>query len=74
MIPIPWTEEPGGLQPMVLQRVGHDQVWACAHTHTHTHTHMNYYKRMTATDYPFPYETETPNSMSPISPTSFFSL
>ena len=20
----PWTEEPGGLQPMVLQRVGHD--------------------------------------------------
>ena len=21
---IPWTEEPGGLHPMVLQRVGHD--------------------------------------------------
>ena len=21
---IPWTEEPGGLQPMRLQRVGHD--------------------------------------------------
>ena len=21
---IPWTEEPGGLQPMGLQRVGHD--------------------------------------------------
>ena len=21
---IPWTEEPGGLQSMVLQRVGHD--------------------------------------------------
>ena len=21
---IPWTEEPGGLQPMVLQRVGHN--------------------------------------------------
>ena len=21
---IPWTEEPGGLQPMLLQRVGHD--------------------------------------------------
>ena len=20
----PWTEEPGGLQPMVLRRVGHD--------------------------------------------------
>ena len=25
-----WTEEPGGLQSMVLQRVGHD--WACTHT------------------------------------------
>jgi len=23
---IPWTEEPGGLQSMELQRVGHDQV------------------------------------------------
>ena len=21
---VPWTEEPGGLQPMRLQRVGHD--------------------------------------------------
>ena len=21
---MPWTEEPGGLQPMGLQRVGHD--------------------------------------------------
>ena len=30
---IPWTEEPGGLQSMGLQRVGHD--WA---THTHTWT------------------------------------
>ena len=27
---IPWTEEPGGLQSMGLQRVGHDQ--ACTHT------------------------------------------
>ena len=26
---IPWTEEPGGLQSMGLQRVEHDQV----HTH-----------------------------------------
>ena len=32
---IPWTEEPGGLQFMVFQRVRRD--WA--HTHTHTHTH-----------------------------------
>ena len=30
---IPWTEEPGRLQSMKLQRVGHD--WA---TNTHTHT------------------------------------
>ena len=28
---IPWTEEPGGLQSMGLQRVGHDR----ALTHTH---------------------------------------
>ena len=35
---IPWTEEPGGLQSMGSQRVGHD--WATTiHTHTHTHTH-----------------------------------
>ena len=27
----PWTEEPGGLQSMGLQRVGHD--WATKHTH-----------------------------------------
>ena len=31
---IPWTEEPGGLQSMELQRAGHN----CTHTHTHTHT------------------------------------
>ena len=28
---IPWTEEPGGLQSMGMQRVRHDQ------THTHKH-------------------------------------
>ena len=33
---IPWTEEPGGLQSMKLQRVRHD--WATERTHTHTHT------------------------------------
>ena len=33
---ISWTEEPGGLQFVGLQRVGHD--WA-ARSHTHTHTH-----------------------------------
>ena len=44
---IPRTEEPGGLQSMGLQRVGHDWVIGCASarararvpTHTHTHTH-----------------------------------
>ena len=35
---IPWTEEPGGLEPRGSQRVRHD--WAHTHTHTHTHTHM----------------------------------
>ena len=28
---IPWTEKPGGLQPMGSQRVGHDR--AAKHTH-----------------------------------------
>ena len=30
---IPWTDEPGGLQPPGSQRVGHDQS-DLAHTHT----------------------------------------
>ena len=30
---IPWTVEPGGLQSVGSQRVGHDRA-----THTHTHT------------------------------------
>ena len=37
---VPWTEEPGWLQPMGSQRVRHD--WnnlVRVHTHTHTHTH-----------------------------------
>ena len=33
---IPWTEEPGGVQSLGSQRVGHE--WA-THTHTNTHTH-----------------------------------
>ena len=32
----PWIEEPGGLQSMGSQRVGHDQV-----TNTHTHIHLS---------------------------------
>ena len=40
---IPWTEKPGGLQSMGLQRVRHDWVCTHAHTHTtHTHTHTMY--------------------------------
>ena len=35
---IPWTEDPGGLQSIVLHTVGHD--WARKHTHTCTHTYM----------------------------------
>ena len=34
---IPWAEEPGGLQSMGLQRVGHDcNDLTCTHTHTQT--------------------------------------
>ena len=36
---ISWTEEPGRLQSMELQRVGHN--WA-SNTHTHTYTHTPY--------------------------------
>ena len=35
----PWTDEPGRLLSMGLQRVGHNSVTERAHTHTHTHTH-----------------------------------
>jgi len=53
---IPWTEQPGGLQAMGSQRVGHDLATehTCtltqgvslyyttpSHTHTHTHTHTH---------------------------------
>ena len=37
---MPWTEEPGVLQPIGWQRVWHD--WsdlACMHAYTHTHTY-----------------------------------
>ena len=37
---IPWTEEPGELQSIGWQGVGHDgSSLVCARTHTHTHTH-----------------------------------
>ena len=31
---IPWTEEPGGLQSVGLQRVRHDSATERAHTHS----------------------------------------
>ena len=34
------AEEPGGLQSMGLQRIGHDWACTCTHTHAHTHTHI----------------------------------
>ena len=34
----PWTEEPGGLQSLGSQIVGHDVGQHNTHTHTHTHT------------------------------------
>ena len=37
---IPWMEEPGGLQSMGSQRVGHDKA---TNTHTHTHTHTRFF-------------------------------
>ena len=38
---IPWTEEPGRLQSMVLQRVGHD--WGTSHGHSHTLSNSDKY-------------------------------
>ena len=38
---ISWTEEPGGLCSMGLQRVRYDFVTEYTHTHTHTHTHTS---------------------------------
>ena len=37
---IPWTEEPGGLQSMGLQRVRPEPLSTCGRAHTHTHTHV----------------------------------
>ena len=39
---ITWTEEPGRLQSMGSQRVGHsERACACAHARMHTHTHTH---------------------------------
>ena len=69
---IPWTEEPGGLQPMGSQWVGHD--WA---TNTHTlsssplfcHRQQETYKR-NKVSFPSPYRTE--NFMLTINDHFFF--
>ena len=34
-----WTEEPGRLQSMGFQRLGHARTHTYTRTHTHTHTH-----------------------------------
>ena len=39
---IPWTEEPGGLQSVELQRVRYDLV--IKHAHIHTHAVIEYIK------------------------------
>ena len=46
---IPWTEEPGRLQPMESQRVRHDcaRTHARTHTRTHAHTHRTSTVRVT---------------------------
>ena len=38
---IPWTEEPGRLQSMGSQRVGHDWAAECTHAHAHTRVHAH---------------------------------
>ena len=48
---IPWTEEPGGLQSMVLQRVGHD--WACTHIMTLSFLIMWHWTTYLTTLFPF---------------------
>ena len=38
---VPWTEAPGGLQSMGVQRVGHNRTHVHVRTHTHTHIYMH---------------------------------
>ena len=38
---IPWTEEPGGLQSMESQRVGHDRATVRAGIHVRVGTHIH---------------------------------
>ena len=57
---IPWTEEPGGLQFMGPQRVGHD--WA---TNTHTHQYQILDAENTVAQFP------SWGASHPVQPTSF---
>ena len=45
---IPWTEEPGGLQSMGLQRVRHDWATSLSHTQTCSRLYVGYrtFRRM----------------------------
>ena len=36
----PWTEEPGDLQSIAWQRVGHDRATSLSYTYTHIHTRV----------------------------------
>ena len=42
---IPWTEEPGGLQSMVLQTVGHDWAHSAAGEYYSNESSLNYETR-----------------------------
>ena len=63
---IPVTEEPGGLQSMGSQRVGHD--WVCACTHTDTHVKYNSATSPTPTGWIFPLHFYTSSSDNPPHP------
>ena len=62
---IPWTEEPGGLQPMGLQSVREDWATECVWVHAFVHTHTPSYQgfilstRLTMVDADFDHLTET---------------
>ena len=42
---IPWTEEPGGLQSMGLQRVGHHRATSQLHSHIFINQNRNHYNQ-----------------------------
>ena len=46
---IPWTEEPGGLQSLGLQRAGHDwSDWACTYTQAMMSIFIHFYSNVFA--------------------------